>query len=398
MNFLKRDVNRMILHREIWDVMVVIIKILLIVLSVSISNVVAKDAPMCTISIAPGESIQEAIDRAPKEAVICLAEGTWKENLIITKGLTLRGGGTGKTVITAEDRHINELTLSHRVIPESLEASVLVRISLPSRSLLSDIDLPEVRIEGITLDGYSEILEMAYSLPSDYGVLVEGDLRVFVSDCSISGGDIGVGILGGTGWITGCMVSGNGAGIVVSTYEEIIIDSCTIVENRNFGIRLTDNALSVIERSTVSRNRGSGIRLMEWARAMIRDCTISRNGASTFKSERDSGITLSTEAWAKIQNCTISGNSDDGIYLLDSSQAHIEKNKITNNGGYGVCFYLQECGFDSAPEKFEGQVEGKANQFSENGKGSICPEEIKCLTSEKGCEYPKIISCTALGI
>ena len=52
-----------------------------------------------TVTVQPGQSIQEAIDAAPAGAVILLSEGEWEENLEITKDLTLKGAGPGKTVI-----------------------------------------------------------------------------------------------------------------------------------------------------------------------------------------------------------------------------------------------------------------------------------------------------------
>ncbi|MGQ9478334.1 MAG: hypothetical protein ACUVRH_07625, partial [Candidatus Bipolaricaulia bacterium] len=35
----------------------------------------------CTVTLNPGQSIQEAIYYAEEGAVICLAEGTWEENI-----------------------------------------------------------------------------------------------------------------------------------------------------------------------------------------------------------------------------------------------------------------------------------------------------------------------------
>ncbi|MCI2426788.1 hypothetical protein LM597_05210 [Candidatus Acetothermia bacterium] len=62
---------------------------------------IGEQRPTYTIFVQPEESIQEAIDRAPEGAVIYLGEGTWQENIKITKPLTLRGQGPEKTVIKA---------------------------------------------------------------------------------------------------------------------------------------------------------------------------------------------------------------------------------------------------------------------------------------------------------
>lgn len=51
------------------------------------------------IAVAPGESIQRAIDRAPAGALIRLGEGEWKERIVINKPLTLEGAGWEKTII-----------------------------------------------------------------------------------------------------------------------------------------------------------------------------------------------------------------------------------------------------------------------------------------------------------
>jgi len=54
----------------------------------------------CTVTVHSGESIQEAIDSASAGCVICLAEGTWEEDLTITiEGLTLRGQGPLQSIV-----------------------------------------------------------------------------------------------------------------------------------------------------------------------------------------------------------------------------------------------------------------------------------------------------------
>ena len=55
----------------------------------------------CSVTLNPGQSIQNAIDSVSAGAVICLAEGIWQENLIITKDdLLLRGEGPSRTIVS----------------------------------------------------------------------------------------------------------------------------------------------------------------------------------------------------------------------------------------------------------------------------------------------------------
>ncbi|MBC7170691.1 SUMF1/EgtB/PvdO family nonheme iron enzyme, partial [Candidatus Bipolaricaulota bacterium] len=57
-------------------------------------------AQSCSVTVYPGESIQSAIDAVSAGAVICLAEGSWQENLTITKDdLILRGQGPSRTIV-----------------------------------------------------------------------------------------------------------------------------------------------------------------------------------------------------------------------------------------------------------------------------------------------------------
>ena len=108
----------------------------------------------CTITVQPGESIQEAIDAAPEGAVICLVEGEWMENLKITKSLTLRGAGAERSVIRAKE-----------------DGVPLVRISSPK---VIQVVVGDLRVTG------------AWGLLKGYGILVEGSAQATITGCTVS--------------------------------------------------------------------------------------------------------------------------------------------------------------------------------------------------------------------
>jgi hypothetical protein len=56
--------------------------------------------PTCTVQVAAGQSIQDAIDGAATGATVCVDPGTYRENLLINKdGITLKGAGPEKTAL-----------------------------------------------------------------------------------------------------------------------------------------------------------------------------------------------------------------------------------------------------------------------------------------------------------
>jgi parallel beta-helix repeat protein len=195
-------------------------------------------------------------------------------------------------------------------------------------------------------------------------------------------------------------------GIRLGGLAQAAITESTVSENGWCGIELLNSAQANITGSTVSENGWCGIRLLNSAQANITESTVSENWcgiqlrgsaqaniSGNIISGNGAGISMwDYSAQATIEENTISGNWEDGISMRRSAQATIVANTIISNKGYGVTLYQQPC--NDTAEVFTGHVSGKANTIpgpqepDSNGKGAVCPEDLKFLMTEEGGEYP----------
>jgi parallel beta-helix repeat protein len=388
----------------------------------SLSGMGAGDQLPCTVIVQPGESIQAAIDKAKEGAVICLAEGTWEENLVIGKGLTLRGLGPGKSVIKGSRGPVILIT--------------------------SDTEI-EVIVEGLTI-AEAKTGDYYYKEPLRHpiGLSLGGKVKATIKGNAISGNeDDGIYMEGSAqATIQGNTISGNrGNGITMEAAAQATISGNTISENHSYGIGMGDAAQATISGNTISGNEDDGISMWDSAQATISGNTISGNRydgiymhdaqatiekntisenyyygigmgsyaqatiqGNAISGNRDDGIYMGGSAQATIQGNTISGNEGSGISMYDSAranisgntisgngvgigmgdaaQATIEGNKITENKFYGVALAQRPCIYKDYI--FGGAVRGRANEIW--GNTGVCPAELKFLMTEAGgCYGPK---------
>ena len=227
----------------------------------------AQETSACTITVQPGESIQEAIDKVPEGAVICLAVGIWEESIKITKSLTLRGAGDEKTMIEGKTKY---------------DSIIVIGSTKEDREIL-------VEIEGVKITKGGD------------GIAISGDAEARITNCAVSGNNWG--------------------GIVLLEFAEAKITDCTLSENWS-GIVLQNSGQAEIIGCTLSGNRNNGIECLDSVQAKITNCTVS---------ESQSGIELSSFAWAEITDCTISGNWEYGIWLQDSTHLAMTGCAISRN-------------------------------------------------------------------
>jgi parallel beta-helix repeat protein len=380
--------------------MVLIVAVLGLATQLSMS--IETQQPSCTAIIQPGESIQAAIDTVEEGAVICLAEGTWRENIIIRRSLTLRGKGAnqssikgqleGKPVIQIEGNlevRIEELTIAEAKLKGAwgtLEEQG-IRIMGQARVTILDSIIERNGWYGI-LAGDSAQVTIYNSICREnfYGIGVGKRARVTISNSTVEKNGVDGIILTGSAQVTlsgSTIVKENRFGIYIQgvALAQVIISDSTVVENRGYGIFITGSAKATISSLTVERNLWDGISIVGFVRATISNVTVAEN-------ERH-GITIGGLAQATLTNLIIQENHRSGISIGDSAQVTIEKNKVMNNGQYGVAIYQEPCYYTD--EEFEGAVYGKMNEISGNKEGQLCPlPGLEFLiTTAGGCYGPK---------
>lgn len=317
---------------------------LAILVWVLFASVFAQDAAECTVSVHPGESIQEAIDQAAEETVICLSAGTWEGNLKIEKSLIVRGAGKGETIVKAAIEGCPVIWI------EGTKEDRQIRVAISDLTIIGGYG--ECQTAGICADG----------------LLIRGTGNANLTDCVIRENYGGIRVLDSAqATVTDSVISENGFGVGLVDSAQATVTGCTISMNKWHGILVLDSAHTMVADCSISENNG-GINLFDSSQTTISACTISDN---TF------GIGIVDSAQATVSGCTISENRDDGIWLADTSQATIDHNKITSNGKYGIALYQHPC--YETNEVFTGHLNGSENlipapdDLSANKGGTLCP-------------------------
>jgi parallel beta-helix repeat protein len=221
----------------------------------SSSGMGAGDQLPCTVIVQPGESIQAAIDAAEEGAVICLAEGTWEENLVIGKGLTLRGLGPEKSVIKG------------------------VKEGEPVILITSDAEI-EVTVEGLIIAEAKGERCAAALLRCLNGLSLGGKVKATISGNTISGNKYdGISMWASAqATISGNTISGNWVGISMRDSAQTAIEG-NIISRNGDGIYMLDSAQANISGNTISGNEKSGIFMSESAQATIEGNKITKNNS-----------------------------------------------------------------------------------------------------------------------
>jgi parallel beta-helix repeat protein len=297
----------------------------------------------CTVTLRPGDSIQDAINKAPSGALICLSAGIWeeKEGIEITKSLTLQGAGRDSTVLEGNFGGVIGAVIGGD---------------------------PQVTIEGLTIREFTWGVQVFGSAQATIqnskvsrhfvGLVVYGSAQVTIQNSEVSrSGTLGLSV-GEEAWVTvkDSKISSNAVGLSVHDSAWVTTRNSEI-SNNWWGLEVYDAARVTVQDSKISDSQAFGLQVYDSAQVTVQDSKILSTGGD--------GLSIYDAAQATIQNNEISNNGN-GIRVEDSAQAHIIDNTIHENRGYGIeaksLDNILECRRNKVYDNLEGDYNDTAAQ------------------------------------
>ncbi|VVB68258.1 Periplasmic copper-binding protein (NosD) [uncultured archaeon] len=216
---------------------------------------VAEVASGSHLTVRPGESIQDAIDRAGEGSTIEVQSGTYRENVDVTKSLILRG--VGNPVVEASD--------NHSAILLSADEVVLDGFTVTNAGVVGSV------IGGIEAHSSGNIIRNNIANKDDHGILLWHSSDNIITGNTVTGNaERGIYLLNecNRNNISDNTVSSNdGDGIYIwnSTNNKVVGN--TIHYNNNYGISISDSRNSALYRNKLVDNRNDAYDNLEDAQS-----------------------------------------------------------------------------------------------------------------------------------
>ncbi|MEU4279334.1 right-handed parallel beta-helix repeat-containing protein [Streptomyces tanashiensis] len=261
-------------------------------------------------------SLAAALEAASDGDVLTVAPGTYRENLVIRRAVTLRGpeGGVGSVRIAPPDG-----------VPLTLRASVTVQdLHIEGQ----DVAAPALLVE----DGTPELLDLRIMTRSAAGIEVRGAARPTVRRCTVDNpAGIGIAVLDGAGGVfEECeVVSAGQAGVSVRGGAHPRLERCRVHHASGAGIAVTGEG-SALEGvgCEVYEIKGAGLQIAARATAHLTDSSVHRTSAD--------GITLDTDAVLTLSDCDIHDIPENAVDLRSRSVLTLTRSTVRRFGRNGL--------------------------------------------------------------
>ncbi|MGW3355253.1 right-handed parallel beta-helix repeat-containing protein [Streptomyces bungoensis] len=261
-------------------------------------------------------SLAAALEAAADGDVLTIAPGTYRENLVLQRAVTLRGpeGSPGSVRIAPVDG-----------VPLTVRASAVVHdLHVEGQ----DAAAPALLVE----EGTPEVRDVRIVTRSATGIEVRGGARPTVRRCTVDNpAGIGIAVLdGGGGVFEECEVVAAGqAAVAVSGGAHPRLERCRVHHASGTGLSVTgeNSALEALG-CEVYEVRGSGVQVTRRATAHLTDCDVHRTTAD--------GVTLDTDAVLTLADCRIHDIPENAVDLRSRSVLTLTRTTVHRFGRNGL--------------------------------------------------------------
>ncbi|MFE4664426.1 right-handed parallel beta-helix repeat-containing protein [Streptomyces sp. NPDC056716] len=261
-------------------------------------------------------SLAAALEAAADGDVLTVAPGTYRENLVVERAVTLRGpeGSPGSVRIAPADG-----------VPLTVRASAVVQDLLVEGQ---DSAAPALLVE----EGAPELTDVRVVTRSAAGIEVRGGARPTVRRCTVDNpAGIGIAVLdGGGGVFEECEVVAAGqAGIAVRGGAHPRLERCRVHHTSGAGLTATgENSAVEAVGCEIYEVRGSGVQITARATAHLTDCDVHRTTAD--------GVTLDTDAVLTLADCRIHDIPENAVDLRSRSVLTLTRTTVRQFGRNGL--------------------------------------------------------------
>ncbi|MFE5614804.1 right-handed parallel beta-helix repeat-containing protein [Streptomyces sp. NPDC056524] len=261
-------------------------------------------------------SLAAALEAAGDGDVLTIAPGTYRENLVIERAVTLRGpeGGIGSVRIAPVDG-----------VPLTVRASATVQdLHVEGQ----DSAAPALLVE----DGTPELLDLRIVTRSAAGLEVRGAARPTVRRCTVDNpAGVGIAVLDGAGGVfEECeIVAAGQSGVSVRGGGHPRLERCRVHHASGAGISVTGEG-SGLEGigCEVYEIKGTGLQIASRATAHLTDSSVHRTSAD--------GITLDTDAVLTLSDCDIHDIPENAVDLRSRSVLTLTRSTVRRFGRNGL--------------------------------------------------------------
>ncbi|MEE1927272.1 right-handed parallel beta-helix repeat-containing protein [Streptomyces sp. TRM 70351] len=263
-------------------------------------------------------SLAAALEAAGDGDVLTVAPGSYAENLVIERAVTLRGperAGVGSVRITPPDG-----------VPLTVRGTEAVVRDLQVEG--RDASAPALLVEG----GAPELTGLRVLTRSAAGIEVRDGARPTVRHCSVdNAGGLGFGLFGGAGGLfEDCEVVAAGqSGFAVRDGARPRLERCRVHHAVGAGLALTGEGTAVeAVGCEFYEIRGTGVQVASRATGQLTDCRVHRTSAD--------GITLDTDAVLTLTDCDVHDVPENAVDLRSRSVLTLTRTSVRRFGRNGL--------------------------------------------------------------